>query len=369
MNLVRSTRAALAVVALAALAACGGGSTPPPAAPTATNRAFTGALSTGDVLAVDVGTPPASAAAAAAPAGSVAVSGTITLSGGGSVDLSGYYVAATGQIVITGGGYELTGTFAGGALSGTFTIGGTPVGAFFAADSTTTTPTTYCGTYTGGDSGRFVLLVAGGSAFATVEGPGVTLRGTAAGGHVALTTTGASMDGTYTASTASGTWTHSPDTGTWTASVAACPVPPAPPPPGPSACNLDFDALAPTTISATKSTATMPQRTGGSIPPGTYVLSAVTYYEEQAAGPDSFQERAVIVVDASTFGLVRASNGSPGVTRISGPYTASGGTLAFSSNACTGMGPPSGSVSYVMNGGELWLQGSTLRMDKFTRVP
>lgn len=133
------------------------------------------------------------------------------------------------------------------------------------------------------------------------------------------------------------------------------------------ACTLQLDATAATTVAATKGTATMPAVNGGAIPAGTYVLTAVTYYQALSNGPDSFAARAVVVVDPTTFGIVRTSNGSTGVTRFSGAYSTSGATLTIPTNACAASGPPSSTLSYVMSGGELWLQGGALRLDKFTR--
>lgn len=373
MDRTGSLRFTLAVGALALVAACGGSGTSKttPSTPSATNRAFTGALSTGDVLVVDVGTPPGALTVAATTDATVTITGTIALAAGGVIDLGGYYLPSTGAVEISGGPYVLVGTFANGALTGTFTVSGTPAGAFFAADSTTATVTTYCGTFAGGEQGTFVLLVSGGTSFATISAPSVpTLRGTASGGHVTLSNPDATMEGTFTTTTASGTFTHGSATGTWTATVGACPVPPAPVMP-PDACTLTFDAVGAATVDALKSTAAMPTLSGGSIPSGTYLLSAVTYYGEAYAGPDSFQERAVIVVDGTNLGVVRISNDpSARLVRISGPFTTSGNMLSFQSNSC--LGPPSGAFAYGMVGGELWMNGNGTggtRIDKFTRVP
>ncbi|HEY2825625.1 MAG TPA: hypothetical protein VGI83_08780, partial [Gemmatimonadales bacterium] len=55
---------------------------------------------------------------------SVSVTGTLKITGGASIPLSGTYDTGTHALSLTGGGYAFSGTFASGVLSGTITTPG-----------------------------------------------------------------------------------------------------------------------------------------------------------------------------------------------------------------------------------------------------
>jgi hypothetical protein len=143
-----------------------------------------------------VAAPNASVADAMA---SVSVTGSLKITGGASVSLTGTYDTGTHTITVSGGGYAFTGTFANGVLTGTFTTPDGGTGSFTTASTGgSATVTSYCGTYAGtsnSDAGVFNLVVnssagtATGFARPTTAGQHpVQLTGTVSGNTVNLTT-------------------------------------------------------------------------------------------------------------------------------------------------------------------------------------
>jgi len=165
-------------------------------------------------------TLPAGAAALTtdqAAAGASSVTGTLTLAdGGGVIELSGSYDSGTGDLTLTGGGYAFTGSVGKGEISGTFTGPGGSTGGFTGLDSTTSTVTTYCGTFSSSEeTGVFnTQASSNGDASGTatnVTGPrtGLTvlLSGTITGNVIDLVTSeGVHIPGTVSGTTVSGSF-------------------------------------------------------------------------------------------------------------------------------------------------------------------
>lgn len=153
------------------------------------------------------------------------VSGTLHLSAGGSVTITGTFDDATKTLSITGGGYSFTGTATSDGVTGTYS-GPKGTGTFSVFASATAVP--YCGTFSGGAQGVWNFVVndtkLSGSAV-TDGGDGDTLTGTVTGGTtISLTTAnGSTADGTISGNTATGTWKNVAGnvTGTWTG-TAGC---------------------------------------------------------------------------------------------------------------------------------------------------
>jgi hypothetical protein len=74
------------------------------------------------------------------------VTGTVHLTGGSTTSLSGTYDSSTSTVSATGGGFAFTGTVTGSVLSGKYTAP-TTSGGFSSLNGTSSTVTTYCGTY------------------------------------------------------------------------------------------------------------------------------------------------------------------------------------------------------------------------------
>ena len=74
------------------------------------------------------------------------VTGTVHVTGGATTSLSGTYDSSTSTVSATGGGFAFTGTISGGVLSGKYTAP-TTSGGFSSLNGTSSTVTTYCGTY------------------------------------------------------------------------------------------------------------------------------------------------------------------------------------------------------------------------------
>lgn len=152
------------------------------------------------------------------------VTGTLHVSGGGAVTITGTFDDATKQLSITGGGYSFTGTATSDGVNGSYT-GPKGSGKFTVFASATATP--YCGTFAGGATGVWNFVVnegkVAGSAV-TNTGDDDTLTGTVTNGTVNMTTgNGSTADGKIEGTTATGTWKNVAGNvqGTWTG-TAGC---------------------------------------------------------------------------------------------------------------------------------------------------
>lgn len=182
-------------------------------------------------------------AAAVHPLAVVGASGTLTLiNGGGTSILAGTFDTVTNSMSLSGGGFALTGTVGQGAFTGTYTGPASTNGAFAGLNSTGTTVTVMCGTYSGTDTGSGIwnLQVAASGAASGVTRPNfhVTrdpqprsslLTGQLTGNTLTLRSVDIRPDGSTFTATATGTvqgtsvtGTHDNGQGTFSGSAAAC---------------------------------------------------------------------------------------------------------------------------------------------------
>lgn len=183
---------------VAGLPGCGGKSAEPePQGPAQFAGTFAGSSSGTGVsgsLAVTLAVSSAPATGTMGLRAQMAATGTLTLAAGGTVDLAGTYDDGTGAVTLEGGGWSVSGTRSGGALSGVVTSPAGIVGGFVAAQSGSAAPRVYCGTYAsstpGGPRGHFNLVVSGAtvSGLAVDEHTGevVVLQGTLAGSGITI---------------------------------------------------------------------------------------------------------------------------------------------------------------------------------------
>jgi len=240
------SRAACAAL-LFVIPACGGGSsggvstqtspTPPPAAtapPVATTTVaysgifgsgmFTGTVTMSAAVPVSV-----TQASTVRPLATVAATGTARFSGQTQVTamLTGTYDTATNHFALRSSGFTVDAVVADDKVTGTIV---TPAGngGIAALRSTDDNPAArFCGTFSGTESGKFLVVIRGSSAsgVAAQDGePGaITLTGSASGSRVTLTwswTEGAggsgTASGTINGETIVGTWTNTDrQSGTW----------------------------------------------------------------------------------------------------------------------------------------------------------
>lgn len=163
------------------------------------------------------------------------IGAVLTLSGGGTVSLTGTYTAP--NLSVSGGGWTFTGTISNGIITGTFT-GPSGPGDFEALSSPAGSPATVmCGTNAGTDntgsptSGTFHLIIGSGVFLIIVDNGLVLPQGTYTGTTFDAytkslnTTSGSSsvtIHGTFNSTSASGSYSvhnsdGTSDAGTWTA--------------------------------------------------------------------------------------------------------------------------------------------------------
>lgn len=242
----RLARLSLGVLPMLLLAACSSSPTAP-----SNSTSFDGVIASGTLTGalsfsvasstLDVGRAPGTATApvgirpafAVAP-GDVTVTGTLKVSGGSNVALTGTYNTTTHALSLTGGGYSFTGTYANGRIDGTFTSP-SGNGSFSAQPATNATISSYCGTYAlndGSDHGHFNIAVnasAGtlsGAWASDVNGDTGGLSGTTSNGAITVNvlnggvSNGTVVSGTITATTLTGSFSG-PD-GTGSVSGGSC---------------------------------------------------------------------------------------------------------------------------------------------------
>jgi hypothetical protein len=254
------------LVGLVALAAACGGSSkseaPAPQAPLQktgsllNRRAFSGPFSVGGASGTcTVVVPPAASAGPATAVCATSPTSTTTLTGGyapfmgssaegrqltqaaaaggGTVTLTYAGPPAWSLVLTLGGG---TSSYGVGEAEGTLTIGGV-TGGVVLTDATVDPMTAYCGSFTGSDTGLWLVGVNSTTALGGAVNSSnafLVLRGTRTGNSVGLTIyylgqAGGTATGTISGAgtSLSGSWTvpqpppSPPDTGTWTGSVCA----------------------------------------------------------------------------------------------------------------------------------------------------
>jgi len=74
------------------------------------------------------------------------VTATLKINGGAAIPLTGYFIVATGELYLAGGGYAFEGVFSAGTITGTFTYPGGG-GIFNCDEGNAADVRTYCGRY------------------------------------------------------------------------------------------------------------------------------------------------------------------------------------------------------------------------------
>jgi len=203
-----------------------------PTTPGPTTTSYTGVMAGTGVsgtLAITIPTAKRAYGLSSTASDTIAITAELKINGGATIPLTGTYIASTGAISLTGGGYTFTGTLADGVVTGSFTYSGGS-GIFRCDEGTSSTTTSYCGRYQdttpGTGAGYFNMSIngtaiyvlvypdnAGGSAFSTTGSINasnqISIYDAETGGTVIAT-------GTLnpTAHTVSGTYAGSPG-GTW----------------------------------------------------------------------------------------------------------------------------------------------------------
>ena len=156
-----------------------------------------------------------------AVAATLSASATLTFVGGGSVELIGAYDDVTRVVAASGGGYSFEGSLSPDftSLVGAFT--GTTSGNFSTLTTSSGGVTTYCGTYSGDDSGvwNIAIISATGQVSGTYAddlGDAGLIAGQLTGTSLAVTDPGepgVSASGTLQGNSLSGTWSDASDPG------------------------------------------------------------------------------------------------------------------------------------------------------------
>jgi hypothetical protein len=199
------------------------GSPSPAAGSTEYKGTFAGAGGEGGSIDVTVATS-GTTTKAVHPLAVQQVTGTVRVTGGASITVTGSFDDATKTLTITGGGYSFTGSATSDGASGTYT-GPTGKGAFTVLAGANAIP--YCGTFAGGAKGVWNFVVNGAVLSGTAiddKGNPDTLTGTVTGNAVSITTKNASTAaGTISGSAAMGTYENKAANlnGTWTG-TAGC---------------------------------------------------------------------------------------------------------------------------------------------------
>lgn len=171
--------------------------------------------------------------AKAQTSGDVNATGECIIVGDPPIPLSGTFTPSTGAMDLSSsdGTTNFTGTIGSGEMSGTFTGPGGLSGGFSGLNASDSTVTTYCGTFSGGDSGVFNVQVdssgnLSGSAIPTSDtgGSPVSLSGTVTGNSITgESSEGNSFSGTIAGNDVSGTFeVTGGGTGTFSGSAGAC---------------------------------------------------------------------------------------------------------------------------------------------------
>jgi hypothetical protein len=189
------------------------------------SESFVGAFAASDGSSTESGNFRASWASPATGTIAFATGGT------GTISLSGEFTPPSGPLTLSGGGYAFTGSISDNQLSGTYT-GPNGSGGFVAFRSDPAeTITVFCGDYSGGSSGEWLLVRSGNTLrgiAADVDGTKFELSGSVATNNsISLTFSGGSASGSFTSATEiSGTWrvpaNATAPSGNWSGSTTRC---------------------------------------------------------------------------------------------------------------------------------------------------
>lgn len=223
-----------AVSAVVATVACGSSSTGPSNEPTGEFKGtLVGNVASG-VLTLNF---PASVSSrsqgslvrVAEAATTIQVTGTLALTGGASIQLTGTYNPGTEpQLVLAGGGYGLTGDYsaASGVFAGTSTFPGGQTG-LWTVSANGTAVKVFCGTYSsmaGHGNGTWNLVLDKNNNLTGVATGAGQLVGTLSGTSLLVNFTNGRATGTLdpTTGAGSGNYSSTGDDGTWTANTSGC---------------------------------------------------------------------------------------------------------------------------------------------------
>lgn len=217
----RSVRSCAAGLSLIALAACSDDYGVSPF----TRQSFGGAFAASDGSGTESGNFHARWASPATGEIAFATGGT------GTISLSGEFTPPSGPLTLSGGGYTFTGSISNNQLSGTYT-GPNGSGGFvaFRTDAGEAV-TVFCGDYSGGSSGEWLLVRSGNSLRGIAAGDDGTkfeLSGSVGtNSSISLTFSGGSASGALTSATEmSGTWrvpaNATVPSGNWSGSTTRC---------------------------------------------------------------------------------------------------------------------------------------------------
>ncbi|MBI3195062.1 MAG: hypothetical protein HYZ34_11455 [Ignavibacteriae bacterium] len=156
----------------------------------------------------------------------LSVTGTIKLSDGASITLTGTFNTDTDSIYVSGGGYSFAGKLSNGTISGTYT-GPNGSGAFSVQVGAHGTVKVFCGTYVENDNSQSGLLnialkdtILRGLSISYSNGNKTFLTGTLSGSTIMMYLANQPAQviatGTLTGATATGTYSSGNDQGTWT---------------------------------------------------------------------------------------------------------------------------------------------------------
>src|SRR5688500_14956553 len=197
MSSISSSRRAASAAALVVATACGGSSPtsptppapPPPVATTTVHYSgvFGSGLFTGAVTLTAIVPTAVTANTSSGPLAIATATGTAKFTGASTttVNLTGTFDTTTNRFTLTSSGWNIDVTVTNGIASGTITTpaGSGTVGALVSTESNPAAQ--FCGTYSGTEAGKFLVVVRNGlaSGVAAQNGQpgGVTLAGSANG--------------------------------------------------------------------------------------------------------------------------------------------------------------------------------------------
>jgi hypothetical protein len=163
----------------------------------------------------------------------IQVTGTLSLTGGDIIALTGTYnPSAEPQLVLAGNGYGLAGDYTAnsGVISGTSTFPNGKTG-LWTVSTNAAAVKVFCGTYTssqGNGGGTWNLVLDSNNNLTGVASVAGQLQGTLSGSSLSVTYTGGTATGTLDPSTGAGSGTYDApnigqgDAGSWTANTGGC---------------------------------------------------------------------------------------------------------------------------------------------------
>lgn len=265
-----------------------------------------------------------------------ALTGSLVVTGGAPIALTGSYDPDLGTVSLSGGGYSLNGTVANGGFSGTYT-GPNGGGSFTVASNAGGTTQVLCGSVSGqGANGPLNMLVTGSSAIGFVLPDGKSVA------HITCSISGTTMTcsvqedpnvavtGTLNGDTWTGTAINSSkgEQASWTASPCSGSTPDGD---GGTTCNTIANVGA--VVNETTDPGALPTMTGGSLVDGTYVMTSHVEYGTTSTSTGT--HKATFQVSGGNVQLVVSDNGAPD-SHVDLTLTLSGNQYSFASTCPAG---------------------------------